>query len=117
MTVFRYGGFPGNNQRVIKYKNFICLSNLQFNYTYVGSLYMSKHATTLFRCNRTLHFVQYTRVFLWQNIASPLGEECQKAIQSVISNFRRHVMCMSLICGEKALTDFTKHVILRRKLR
>ena len=32
MTMFSYGGFPGNNQTVIKYKNFVCLSNLQFNY-------------------------------------------------------------------------------------
>ena len=47
MTMFSHGnigGFMGNNQTIIKYKNFICLSNLQFNYmSDCGSCLSTQH--------------------------------------------------------------------------
>ena len=73
MSIFRHGNireFSRNNQTTIKYKNLICLSNFPFNY-FVESWYMSQHTTPLLQGNRKLHFLQCTRVFLWQILYCP----------------------------------------------
>ena len=52
------------------------------------------------------------------NLGSPLDDECQKAIQSVKTDFKEHDMCMSiifLIYGQETVTDLPKQLVLQRK--
>ena len=107
------GGFPGNNQRIIKYKKKFCLSNSQFNMlgrvTCPGTQHLCFGVTGHYTLGNT------HECFL-ANLASPLRDGCRKAMQSVITDFRRHDMCMPFICGQETLTDLSKHVLCDRNL-
>ena len=104
------GGFPGNNQTIIKYKYFICLSNFQFNYLWDRGTHRTQHL-----CSPDISLcTKHTSVFV-ANLGSPLDDGCRKAMQSVITDFRGHDMCMSLTYGHETLTDVTEYVVLRRK--
>ena len=116
--MFRHGNireFSRNNQRKIKYKNLICLSNFPFNYLLNhGTCPSTQHLCFKVTANYT--FCNAHECFCGKS-SMPMGGGRRKAIQSVITDFKRHNMCMPLICGHETLTDLTKLVILRRKFR
>ena len=91
MIIFSYGnigGFPGNSHAIMKYKKFICLSNLQLNYTRMldrGTCRSTQYFCFRVVSHHTLCDIVYTGALV-ANLELPLDDGLQKAMQSVITN-------------------------------